>query len=171
VTVQQPKHDILMTNNNPPHTLNIQKHSSRLGPHFKTLNEEWLTKYFVIEPIDEYVLGHPDKIIVEGGQILYASLDDEVVGCVALKHHGDGVYELTKMAVTERCQAGGIGAALMEACLEAYQELNGQKLYLESHSSLAPAIKLYERFGFVRESHPFESEYQRSDYYMRHRPG
>lgn len=170
MTDQQPTHDNLMTDNNHPPTLNIEKHSPHLGPHFKSLNEEWLTKFFVVEPIDEYVLGHPDKIISEGGQILYASLGAEVVGCVALKHHGEGVFELTKMAVTERCQAGGIGAALMQACLTVYQELNGQQLYLESHSSLAPAIKLYERFGFVRESHPFESEYQRSDYYMRYRP-
>ena len=162
--------DPLMTNTNSSPALHIQKHNSQLGPHFKTLNEEWLTRFFVVEPIDEYVLGNPDKIIAEGGQILYASLNGEVVGCVALKHHGDGVYELTKMAVTQRCQAGGIGTALMQACLAAFEELDGQQLYLESHSSLAPAIKLYERFGFVRQPHPFESEYQRSDYYMRYEP-
>ncbi len=143
-----------------------QTHTSQLGPHFKTLNEEWLIKYFVIEPIDEYVLSHPDKIIAEGGQIIYASVAGQVVGCVALKHHGDGLMELTKMAVTADFQAHGIGAVLMQACLYQFKVLQGKILYLETHSSLQPAIKLYKRFGFVQRPHPFDSEYQRSDFYM-----
>lgn len=137
-----------------------------LGPHFKTLNEEWLIKYFRIEPIDENVLSHPDKIIFEGGQIIYAKIKDDVIGCVALKHHGDKVFELTKMAVTERCQTQGIGAKLMQKVIEEFINLNGSKLYLETHSSLKPAIKLYNRFGFKAKPHPFDSEYARSDYYM-----
>ena len=113
-----------------------QTHKSHLGHHFKTLNEEWLIKYFAIEPIDEYVLSHPEKIITEGGQIIYAIIGNNVVGCVALKHHGDGVIELTKMAVTAEYQARGIGAVLMQACIDQFRELKGNKLYLETHSSL-----------------------------------
>ena len=141
-------------------------HQKQLGPAFKTLNEEWLKKFFVIEDIDRCVLSHPEKIVNDGGQIIYAMIENEVVGCVALKHQGNGTFELTKMAVTERCQAQGIGAVLMKACLHQYQILKGQQLYLESHSSLKPAIKLYQRFGFVKKPHPFLSEYQRSDFYM-----
>ncbi len=137
-----------------------------LGSHFKTLNEEWLIKYFRIEPIDDYVLSHPDEIVAQGGQIIYAKSENKVIGCVALKHHGDKVYELTKMAVTENFQAQGIGAMLMQKTIEEFHLLRGSKLYLETHSSLKPAIKLYGRFGFKKKPHPFESEYARSDYYM-----
>ena len=143
-----------------------QTHNSHLSHHFKALNEEWLRKYFAIEPIDEYVLSHPGEIVVQGGQIIYANIGEQVVGCVALKHHGGGEIELTKMAVTADFQARGIGAVLMQSCIEEYKKLQGKKLYLETHSSLQPAIKLYERFGFVKLPHPFDSEYQRSDYYM-----
>jgi len=141
-------------------------HQSDLGPHFKTLNEAWLKKYFVIEPIDTYVLSHPDEITKQGGEIIYALIDKQVIGCAALKHQGNQVFELTKMAVTESHQAQGIGAVIMQRCIEMYHSLNGKKLYLETHSSLKPAIKLYARFGFIEKSHPFISEYQRSDYYM-----
>ena len=141
-------------------------HSKELGPFFKSLNEEWLKKYFVVEPIDDYVLSNPDKIIQQGGQIIYAIFTDEVVGCVALKQHDKGVFELTKMAVTAKHQAKGIGAVLMESCLAEFKLLKGKKLYLESHSSLSPAIKLYQRFGFQQQPCPFTSEYQRSDFYM-----
>ena len=145
-------------------------HNKELGPFFKSLNEEWLKKYFVVEPIDDDVLSNPNKIIKQGGQIIYAIFDDEVVGCVALKQHEKGVFELTKMAVTAEHQAKGIGTVLMESCLTEFKLLNGQKLYLESHSSLAPAIKLYQRFGFRQQPCPFTSEYQRSDYYMLYQP-
>ncbi len=141
-------------------------HTKSLGQHFKTLNEEWLKKYFAIEPIDELVLNNPQKLIDEGGQIIYAKTEGLVIGCVALKHHGDGVFELTKMAVTPDYQANGIGAILMKRCIEEFSIMEGEKLYLETHSSLQPAIKLYGRFGFKSLPHPFESEYQRSDYYM-----
>jgi putative acetyltransferase len=141
-------------------------HRTEFEPHFKSLNEEWLIKYFVIEPIDEYVLSNPNKIIEEGGQIIYATSGDKVVGCVALKHHGNKIYELTKMAVTKKHQANGIGAVLMKRTLEEFHHLKGKKLYLESHSSLLPAIKLYGRYGFIKKPHPFNSEYARSDYYM-----
>jgi ribosomal protein S18 acetylase RimI-like enzyme len=141
-----------------------------LGRYFKTLNEEWLQRLFVIEPIDREVLANPQAIIDHGGQIIFAIADEQVVGCVALKHHGDGVIELTKMAVTAEFQAHGIGAILMQCCIDEFARLNGEKLYLETHTSLQPAIKLYQRWGFVALPHPFESEYQRSDYYMEYNP-
>jgi len=148
----------------------IQKHNTLLTPYFKSLNEEWLKRWFVVEPIDNHVISNPQAIINEGGEIIYASIieegEEKVVGCVALKHHGKGVMELTKMAVTENYQAQGIGATLMHASINIFSELNGKKLYLESHSSLKPAIKLYQRFGFVELPHPFKSAYQRSDFYM-----
>lgn len=141
-------------------------HQAQLAPHFKRLNEEWLVKYFEIEPIDHQVLSNPQDIIDHGGQIIYALMGDEVVGCVALKHHGEGVIELTKMAVTAAHQAHGIGAKLMARSLQEFDKLGGKQLYLETHSSLQPAIKLYGRWGFVSKPHPFASEYARSDYYM-----
>jgi len=145
-------------------------HMQELGSYFKTLNEEWLQRLFVIEPIDEQVLSNPQAIIDQGGEIIYALIDDQVIGCVALKHHGHAVFELTKMAVTAAYQAQGIGAILMQRCIEEFHHLKGEKLYLETHSSLKPAIKLYQRWGFAAMPHPFASEYQRSDFYMEYQP-
>lgn len=147
-----------------------RKHSPQLAPYFKSLNEEWLKRLFVVEPIDKKVLSNPQAIIEQGGQIIYAILanknGEHVVGCVALKHQGDGIIELTKMAVTAECQAQGIGAKLMQEGIDTFVELKGKKLYLETHSSLKSAIKLYNRWGFIELPHPFKSEYQRSDFYM-----
>ena len=80
-----------------------------------------------------------------------------------------GRYELTKMAVTTAAQGLGAGRRLGEAVIDRYRALGGTSLYLESHSSLAPALALYESLGFRHSPRPAPSEYARSDVYMEYR--
>lgn len=141
-----------------------------LAPYFRDLNIDWLEKYFHVEPIDHEVLNHAEKYVIEpGGTILFARVGNDVIGTVALKFHGDGVYELTKMAVTPASQGLGIGRRLLTACIERFRELGGTRMYLESHSSLETAIRLYEGFGFEHEEPPVKPAYDRADVYMVYR--
>jgi ribosomal protein S18 acetylase RimI-like enzyme len=147
--------------------LRIVPFSPALRAHFGRLNREWLERYFAVEPIDAEVLDHPeDRILANGGRILYAVLDDEVIGTCALLQESPGVYELTKMAVTREHQGAGIGRRLLEAIVEEFRATGGHTLFLESHSSLKPAISLYERLGFEHRGRRPDSHYQRSDVYM-----
>jgi len=153
-------------------TIEIVDFVPELAGAFRELNVEWLDKYFRVEPIDDAMLRHPDEVILDGGgAILFAKQGNTVVGTAALKHHGEGIYELTKMAVTERCQGAGIGRKLVLSCLKKYQEIGGRRLYLESHSSLKPALRLYESVGFEHCPPPRRSEYRRADVYMVYRHG
>ena len=145
----------------------IIDYAPELARYFRDLNVEWLEKYFEVEPIDHRVLGDPERsIIAGGGTILFARAQGDIVGTVALKHHGEGTYELTKMAVTERCQGAGIGRKLMLASIESFEKSGGTRLFLESHSSLLPAITLYESAGFSHVPRPKPSDYRRADVYM-----
>ena len=137
---------------------------------FSTLNIEWLEKFFYVEPIDLEILSDPQrKIIAPGGAILFARADQEIVGTVALKHNGDQNYEVTKMAVTARYQGAGIGRQLLKAVIERFTELDGKLMYLESHSSLTAALRLYESCGFEHSPRSIPSDYERSDVYMVYR--
>jgi DNA-binding MarR family transcriptional regulator/GNAT superfamily N-acetyltransferase len=139
-----------------------------LREHFYRLNAAWLRKYFYLEEIDHQVLSEPEReILANGGEILFALLDGDVVGTCALKHEAEGVYELTKMAVDERYQGLGTGRRLIEAAIDAFTRRRGQTLFLETSTRLAPAIRLYESVGFVRQTmlKP-DSHYQRADVYM-----
>jgi len=148
----------------------IVDYSARYGAAFERLNVEWLEKYFRVEPIDCEILRDPDGAIIRpGGAILYALCGDEVVGTVALKHQGDRVFELTKMAVTSAYQGKGLGRQLLCAAVRRFADLDGKTLYLESHSSLLPAIRLYESAGFRHEAPPRSSDYERADVYMVYR--
>jgi putative acetyltransferase len=140
---------------------------------FARLNLEWLRRWFVVEPFDEEVLGDPEKHILDGGgRILFALLEEagaapRAVGTVALRNDGDGVYELTKMAVEPGLRGLGIGRALLDAAIEAYLGLGGRELYLESSSRLEPAIRLYERAGFAHRPAPRPgTHYARADVHM-----
>lgn len=142
--------------------------NDRLEPWFGKLNRVWLERYFEVEPIDQQVLDHPQEhVLSHGGHILFATRGDEVLGTCALKHHGEGRYELTKMAVDDAAQGLGIGRRLLEACVELYRSLGGTTLFLESHDSLTPALRLYETGGFEHAPRPVKkSPYARSNVYM-----
>jgi GNAT superfamily N-acetyltransferase/DNA-binding MarR family transcriptional regulator len=136
---------------------------------FKRLNLEWLQKFFRVEPIDEQVLSRPQDIISKGGAIYVARRDRRIVGTCALISEGDGVYELSKMAVTADCQGLGIGRKLLAAGIAAFHARHGRRLILETNSILKPAIKLYESVGFEHAPPPHASLYERGDVYMVYR--
>lgn len=152
--------------------LRIVPFDPTLREHFYRLNAEWLERYFYIERVDHEVLSNPERYILEpGGAILFALLGEEVVGTCALLQESPGVFELTKMAVTDRHQGMGIGRVLLEAAIEEYRRRGGTRLFLESNSRLKPAIKLYQRMGFRLQKTPRPgSHYKRADVYMTWEP-
>jgi ribosomal protein S18 acetylase RimI-like enzyme len=151
---------------NPEHQVIIIPFSSDLKEPIKTLNIEWLNKYFKIEPKDERVLSNPqEEIIDKGGMIFYAKYKDAIVGTVSLLKMNDTIFELSKMAVTDSVQGLGIGKKLMEHCIKAAEENHIEKIIIYSNRRLVPAISLYRKFGF--EEIPVEEGiYERADIKM-----
>jgi GNAT superfamily N-acetyltransferase len=154
-------------------TIRIVGFDPRWRADFARLNLEWLRRWFVVEPFDEEVLGDPERyILADGGRVLFALRDAAdggtlAVGTVALRNAGDGVYELTKMAVEPELRGAGIGRALLEAAIDAYRGFGGRELYLESSSVLVPALRMYETAGFVHHPAPRPgSHYARADVHM-----
>ncbi len=147
-------------------TVEIIPFSATLAAPIKTLNLEWLKKYFKVEPKDEIVLSDPQgQIIDKGGMIFYAKYKDEIVGTVSLIKIDDTTFELSKMAVTDGLQGLGIGKKLVEHCLAFAKERNIQKLILYSNRKLEPAIHLYKKHGFV-EIELENGIYERADIKM-----
>ncbi len=109
----------------------------------KSLNYEWLNKYFHIEEGDIISLSNPQKEIIEkGGYIYYAALNNEIVGTVSLIKKENSLFELGKMAVTESAQGFGIGTILLEHCLKVVRDMQIHKLILYSNTQLESAIHL-----------------------------
>lgn len=147
-------------------TVEIIPFSSDLKEPIKTLNIEWLEKYFRVEEKDELVLSNPqEEIIDKGGMIFYARYNNEVLGTFSLMKIDNDIFELSKMAVSDKAQGLGIGNKLLVHCLAEAEENNIKKLLLYSNRILLPAIHLYEKFGFVEI--PLEiGLYERADIKM-----
>jgi GNAT superfamily N-acetyltransferase len=70
------------------------------------------------------------------------------------------------MAVTPECQGRGVGQLLGQAVIEFARHSGAHQLFLLTNSRLAPAIRLYERLGFVHRPLPPDAGYTRADVYM-----
>ena len=136
---------------------------------FRRLNEQWITRFFRIEPKEELILAEPQKTILDpGGKIFFATSGASCVGCCALIRMGDKEFEVAKMAVEPSYQRAGIGRRLLHAVIEEGRRAGARRLYLETNHVLTPAIRLYESLGFkpVDVDRVIPSPYARADVYM-----
>ncbi len=148
---------------NPIHILNYEPHHQ---PYFERFNRNWIERYFVMEPVDEYVLTNPQEALLDrGGAILMAAFNGVIGGTVALRKLDDVTYEFTKMAVADNFQRKGIAEALSYTSFAKAKELGAHKIILYSNSQLKPAISLYEKLGFKHLPIGI-GEYKRSDVKM-----
>src|SRR5689334_23458303 len=100
--------------------ITIIEYNERYKQDFRSLNLEWLDKYKLTESHDLMVLDDPQGTILDnGGVILLAEHEGEIIGTVALMKEHDNEYELAKMAVAPHMQGRGISKLLITAILEA----------------------------------------------------
>lgn len=130
---------------------------------FRDLNYEWIKKHFKIEDFDRLILENPKSEIIEkGGSIFFAKYEDRIAGTAALLKHSDGSYELTKMAVDKDLRGRQIGIKLANAVIDKAREENAEELFLETNTTLTPALSLYRKLGFEEIQCDKPSKYERS---------
>ena len=141
--------------------IEIIDYSSEFKSYFRDLNLEWLNKYFKVEKLDELILNFPEEyILLNGGFILFAKADGIICGTVAVNKLEKNIFEMTKMAVTEKYQGMQIGKMLAEKVIERVKKSGGKKIILETNSKLTKAINLYKKFGFTDVSYESDNQTQ-----------
>ena len=131
---------------------------------FRDLNVAWLEKYFWVEHHDEEVLGDPEKYIIKPGGTIFMVLEDEkVIGTVALMKMEEGIYELSKMAVTPAAQGKKIGQKLLAHSINFAQDQGWKKLIIYSNLKLKNAIYIYKKAGFIEIPIEEDNPYLRGD--------
>lgn len=94
------------------------------------------------------------------GGFFVAWLDDEPVGCGAVRVGPDGAAELKRMYVKPTHRGTGIGRALVVALEGVVRDLGISRVVLETGIYQHAAIALYTRMGYERI--PVYGEYERS---------
>lgn len=137
---------------------------------FSRLNQDWIASLFTLEDKDRETLADPfGHYVAAGGDVLVArDCTAGVVGCVALEPAGDGVFELSKMAVAPAQRGRGIGRRLLAAAIERARALGASSLFLGSNRRLTAAVALYESAGFkhVPRDTVGPLPYSRADVFM-----
>jgi len=77
--------------------------------------------------------------------------------------HSEEEYEIAKMAVAPAARGRGFGDLLMEAATGFATEVGARRLVIVSNTVLEPAIRLYQKHGFVRVPLSGDSRYQRAN--------
>lgn len=142
-----------------------------LAKAFATLNYEWIEHYFSVEAEDRKALDHPETY-VRGGEIFFVLVDDEPVGTVAMVPFAEEngkvtIFELAKMAVRPDQQGKGFSRLLMEACVEYANKSGAREIMLVTNDVLAPALALYEAYGFKALAKSNDARYERGNLEMR----
>ncbi|UOB17346.1 bifunctional helix-turn-helix transcriptional regulator/GNAT family N-acetyltransferase [Abyssalbus ytuae] len=145
----------------------IVNYRKEYNKHFKELNIEWLEKYFVVEPHDAKLLENSEETIInKGGHIFFSKIGQEIVGCFCFIKTENDIYELGKMAVTEKYQKRKIGNKMLEFSINFAKSKNWKKIILYSNTKLENAIHLYKKYGFKEVALEKNTPYLRSNIKM-----
>ena len=140
---------------------------------FAELNYAWIRTYFSIEKEDHRSLDHPyDYAIGPGGEIFFLLRDDQVIGTVAMvpvnrKEANLMTFELAKMAIDPAFQGQGLGHRLLSHCIDWARSKRAKYIVLTTNDVLKPALRVYEKAGFVEEPDNFDDRYRRGNLTMR----
>ncbi len=111
------------------------------------------TAYFdpELDCLSRYYLPHPDK----RAYFIAADVDNVIGGSgIAEFSAFDSCAELQKLYLSDAAKGHGLGRLLMQTA-ESFAKKSGYEfLYLETHSSLEAAIRLYEKLGFQQIDKP-----------------
>jgi DNA-binding MarR family transcriptional regulator/GNAT superfamily N-acetyltransferase len=95
------------------------------------------------------VSAEPHELVPPAGRFLVAYMQDEPVGCGAVKHHPGAPSDIKRMWVAESARGLGIGRRLLGE-LEACAARSGAaSVRLDTNKSLVEAIAMYRSGGYV----------------------
>jgi GNAT superfamily N-acetyltransferase len=90
----------------------------------------------------------PGRYAPPTGALLVARVDDEPVGCVALRPLDGAICELKRLYVRPGHRSGGTGRRLVVAALAEAGRLGYRRVRLDTVPGMEQAQVLYERLGF-----------------------
>lgn len=121
------------------------------GPEIAALLQRHLDHMYAITPAESVFALDINGLRVPEITFWSAYLDGELVGCVALKDHGDGLGEIKSLHTLEKYRGKRIAHNLIKHLIQEAGQRGLKRLSLETGKTehFMPAQKLYERFGFT----------------------
>lgn len=117
--------------------------------------ELWLGMSLCFQSFEEEMRDLPGKYASPDGRLYLANIDDEAVGCIALRRIGDGICEMKRLFLKDAARGQGIGRELIEKIIADARAIGYSKMWLDTYPpKMGKAVSLYEAHGF-REIEPY----------------
>ncbi len=91
----------------------------------------------------------PHEVRAPAGAFLVAYLNDEAIGCGAVKHRPGGPSDIKRMWVAESARGLGIGRRLLRELEQLARESGAPVAQLETNAALVEAITMYRSAGYA----------------------
>ena len=107
----------------------------------------------------------PHEVRPPAGQFFVAFLNDEPIGCGAVKHHPDAPAEIKRMWIAPQVRGLGLGRRLLDT-LEACARTGGARVaHIETSAVLTEALSLYHSTDWIEV--PRFNDESFADYWLR----
>lgn len=90
----------------------------------------------------------PDDVAIAKAVFIVAWLDDQAVGCGALRPHNDNTAEIKRMYVARNARRKGIAQKLLSALEDAARKFGYKRIILETGTRQPEAIGLYQKASY-----------------------
>jgi DNA-binding MarR family transcriptional regulator/GNAT superfamily N-acetyltransferase len=91
----------------------------------------------------------PHEVRPPAGEFFVAYLNDEPIGCGAVKHHADRPAEIKRMWIAPHARGLGLGRRLLRTLEACAREAGAHTARIETNGDLTEALSLYAAAGWV----------------------
>ncbi|KAK4140097.1 acyl-CoA N-acyltransferase [Dichotomopilus funicola] len=155
-TVQDEKGSIATTKGELPGELRYMQYQHSLEPKYLPAIRALISKD-LSEPYSIYVYRY---FLYQWGHLCYMALnpiDDSLIGVVICKLERHSSHStptlrgyIAMLAVSSSYRGHGVATTLVKMAIDAMAERNADEIVLETEETNTPAMRLYERLGFIR---------------------
>lgn len=100
------------------------------------------------QDFEEELRNFPGDYEAPTGCLLLAMIDEEAVGCVALRKLGGDICEMKRLYVNPQYRGLKIGRRLAEAIIDEARRIGYRRMRLDAIRSMEAAVALYSALGF-----------------------
>jgi len=110
--------------------------------------EKFLQVDLCFQGFEQELANLPGKYAPPDGALLLALMNEQPVGCVALRKLEENICEMKRLYVKPQGRGTGLGKKLAEQIITIARQRGYMLMRLDTLKTLTEAVSLYQRLGF-----------------------
>lgn len=106
-----------------------------------------------------------EKYPLPKGRLYVATVDDKVIGCIALRYIDDETCELKRFYVKPKFRGNKIGESLVKRLIDDANKIGYKYMLLDTLPFLKEAMHLYKKLGFYETEGYYDSPVKETIYF------